>query len=59
MLYSILLIGAVLIGIGTGIALGVLMENRGISVNIAHWATRILIIVGFLMCYYAIKTLGI
>ena len=31
MLYSVLLMGAILMGVGTGIAIGVLMENRGIS----------------------------
>ena len=33
MLYSVLLMGAILMGVGTGIAVGVLMENRGISVG--------------------------
>ena len=55
MLYSVLLMGAVLMSVGTGIAIGVLMENRGISVHIAHWATRICIVVGFIMCYYSIQ----
>lgn len=54
MLYSVLLMG-----VGTGIAIGVLMENRGISVHIAHWATRICIVVGFIMCYYSITVLGV
>ena len=62
MLYSVLLMGAILMGVGTGIAIGVLMENRGISVHtvhIAHWATRICIVVGFIMCYYSITVLGV
>ena len=59
MLYSVLLMGTVLMGVGTGIAIGVLMENRGISVHIAHWATRICIVVGFIMCYYSITVLGV
>ena len=41
MSFSVLLMGAILMGVGTGIAIGVLMENRGISVHIAHWSTRI------------------
>ena len=57
MLYSVLLMGAILMGVGTGIAIGVLMENR--SVHIAHWATRICIVVGFIMCYYSITVLGV
>ena len=59
MLYSVLLMGAVLMGVGTGIAIGVLMANRGISVHIAHWATRICIVVGFIMCYYSFYILHI
>jgi len=59
MLLHLLICGAVLMGVGTGIAIGVLMENRGISVHIAHWATRICIVVGFIMCYYSITVLGV
>lgn len=58
MSFSVLLMGAILMGVGAGIAIGVLMENRGISVNIAHWATRICIAIGFIMCYYSITVLG-
>ena len=46
MLYSVLLMGAILMGVGT-------------SVHIAHWATRICIVVGFIMCYYSITVLGV
>jgi hypothetical protein len=54
----VLLVGALLIGAGVGISLGSLMEHRRISIDTIHWISRILALVGSLMGFYALKTLG-
>ena len=59
MLLHLLICGAVLMGAGVGITLGALLEHRRVPIDTIHWISRIIALIGCLMGYYAIKTLGI
>lgn len=58
MLYHVLIIGAILMGAGAGISIGSLMEHEHVSANMIHWTSRILLLIGCLIGYYACKQLG-
>ena len=59
MLLHLLICGAVLMGAGVGISLGALMEHRRVPIDTIHWIGRIIVLIGCLMGFYAIKTLGL
>ena len=59
MLLHLLICGAVLMGAGVGISLGALLEHRRVPIVTIHWISRIIALIGCLMGFYAIKTLGL
>ena len=59
MLLHLLICGAVLMGAGVGISLGALLEHRRVQIVTIHWISRIIALIGCLMGYYTIKTLGL
>ena len=59
MLLHLLICGAVLMGAGVGISLGALLEHRRVTIVTIHWISRIIALIGCLMGYYTIKTLGL
>ena len=56
MLLHLLICGAVLMGAGVGISLGALLEHRRVPIDTIHWISRIIVLIGCLMGFYAIKT---
>ena len=46
-------------GVGVGISLGALLEHRRVPIDTIHWISRIIVLIGCLMGFYTIKTLGL
>ena len=59
MLLHLLICGAVIMGVGVGISLGALLEHRRVPIDTIQWISRIIALIGCLMGFYAIKTLGL